>query len=409
MSGPKSLSHEDLRRTAFQTKAVHAGERAPAGNYTPVVTPISPAVGYLYESMDDMDAVFEGTRPGYAYLRYGSPTVAAFETAVAVLEGAAAAQAYSSGMAAIHASLLAAGAGAGSSVVAALDVYGATFTLINRQMAKLGVKVRTVDIAALDDVEKAIKDSGAKIVLAETISNPLLKVADVPALAALAHQYGAALIIDNTFASPYLFNPVKYGADYTVHSATKYLGGHGDVLAGVVATSAENKNKLSELNKLIGGVLGPFESWLALRGLKTLPLRMRQQCENALRVAERLRGNPRVAKVNYPGLPQHPQHELATRLFEGKGFGGVLSFEIKDADKAAVFRFMEGLQVCLPATTLGDIYSLVLHPATSSHRSLTAEERAGVGIPDNLVRLSAGIESADDIVQDLESALGQLR
>lgn len=246
------------------------------------------------------------------------------------------------------------------------------------------------------------------MLLAETISNPLLKVADVPALSALAHRVGAQLLLDNTFASPFLFNPLARGADYVIHSATKYISGHGDVLAGVVATSAANAKKLNDLNKLVGSVLGPFEAWIALRGLKTLPLRMRQQCENAQRAAEWLRGHRRVAKVNYPGLPEHPQHELARGLFEGKGFGGVLSFEIAEADQATIFRFMEALKVCLPATTLGDIYSLVLHPATSSHRTLTAEERARVGIPDGLVRLSAGIESADDILQDLEQALSAI-
>jgi cystathionine gamma-synthase/methionine-gamma-lyase len=224
----------------------------------------------------------------------------------------------------------------------------------------------------------------------------------------MAHRRGAALLVDNTFASPYLFNPLQHGADYAIHSATKYLSGHGDVLAGVVATSAENRSKLSELNKLVGGVLGPFEAWLALRGLKTLPLRMRQQCENAQRIAEWLQTQPRIAKVNYPGLANHPQHALAARLFADKGFGGVLSFEITGASQAMAYRFMEALKVCLPATTLGDIYSLVLHPATSSHRSLTPEERARVGISDGLVRLSAGIEAADDILADLERALAKI-
>jgi cystathionine gamma-synthase/methionine-gamma-lyase len=398
----KNLSHK-----SFQTRAVHAGERAPAADYTPVSTPIFPSVTYVYESMDDLDAVFAGSKQGYVYSRYATPTVSAFEAAVASLEGGEAAQAYSSGMAAIHASLLAAGVKAGTSVVAALDLYGATFTLLRGLLASLGADVRMVNVSDLEEVEAALKETHPAVLLAETISNPLVKVADVPALAALAHRYGAALLVDNTFASPYLFTPLEHGADYAIHSATKYLSGHGDVLAGVVATSAENKGKLFELNKLVGSVLGPFEAWLALRGVKTLPLRMRQQCENARRVAEWLSLQPRVSKVNYPGLSDHPQHDLAERLFAGKGSGGVLSFEIKDADKAAVYRFMESLTVCLPATTLGDIYSLVLHPATSSHRGLTAEERARIGIPDGLVRLSTGIESTEDILADLESALAR--
>jgi cystathionine beta-lyase/cystathionine gamma-synthase len=396
---------KDLGDKSFQTRAVHAGERAPILDHKPVVTPVSPSVGYVYGSMDDVDAVFEGTRPGNVYLRYASPSVSAFEAAVASLEGAESAQAYSSGMAAMHAALLVAGAKAGASVVAALDVYGATFSLLQRLLTTLGVSVDFVNIDRLDEVEAAIKKSSAALLVAETISNPLLKVADVPSLAGLAHRHGAAFVLDNTFASPYLFNPLKHGVDFVVHSATKYLSGHGDVLAGVIATSGENQVKLNDLNKLVGGVLGPFEAWLAMRGLKTLPLRMRQQCETAQRVSVWLRSQPKVSRVIYPGLTDHPQHDLADRLFEGRGFGGVLSFEIAGANKAKVFRFMEALQVCLPATTLGDIYSLVLHPATSSHRSLTPEERARVGIPDGLVRLSAGIEAVDDILSDLGQAL----
>lgn len=399
---------KDLSEKTFQTRAVHAGERVRAAEYTPVATPIWPAVGYLYEHMDDMDAVFAGEKQGYVYLRYASPTVSAFETAVASLEGAEAAQAYSSGMAAILASLLAAGARAGASVVAALDLYGATITLLRSLLDSLGINVHMVDVADLGEVESALKDTRPVLLLAETLSNPLLKVADVPALASLTHRYGASLLVDNTFASPYLFNPLRHGADYVIHSATKYISGHGDVLAGVVATSAENKDRLFELNKLVGSVLGPFEAWLALRGLKTLPLRMRQQCENALRAAEWLRSHPRVSRVNYPGLLDHPQHGLAARLFEGRGSGGVLSFEIREADMSVVYRFMEALTVCLPATTLGDIYSLILHPATSSHRGLTVEERAYIGIPDGLLRLSTGIESPEDILADLDAAFSKI-
>ena len=399
---------KDLSRKSFQTRAVHAGERVPPAEYIPVTTPIWPTVGYLYESMDDLDAVFGHTKPGQVYLRYSNPTVEAFETAVANLEGAETAQAYGSGMAAIHAALLAAGVKVGTSVVAALDVYGATFTLLNNLFTSMGVKVCMVDDTDRAEVEAAIKETGAVALFVESISNPLLKVADIPALAKLAHRFGASLLVDSTFASPYLINPLAHGADFVIHSATKYLSGHGDVLAGVIATSQENKNKLFEMNKLVGAVLGPFEAWLALRGLKTLPLRMKQQCESALQVATWLQSQSRVKKINYPGLANHPQHALAERLFEGKGYGGVLSFEIVGADKAKVYRFMESLTICLPATTLGDIYSLVLHPATSSHRSLTVEERARVGISDSLVRLSVGIESVDDILADLESALTKI-
>ncbi|MBN2548057.1 MAG: PLP-dependent transferase [Anaerolineales bacterium] len=395
-------------KKTFETRAVHAGERMPAGEYFPVSTPIWPTVGYSYESMAEMDAVFAGERRGYVYLRYANPTVNAFEQAVASLEGGEAAQAYASGMAAIHAALLAAGAQVGATIVAALDLYGATYSLLRQLFQHLGVQVHMVDATNLQIVAATLQETHPTLLFVETISNPLLKIAETSALADLAHGCGAALLVDNTFASPYLFRPLEHGADYAVHSVTKYLSGHGDVLAGVVVTSAANQQILFEMNKLVGSVLGPFEAWLALRGLKTLPLRMRQQCQNAQRIAEWLCGHPRVARVNYPGLPEHPQHELARRLFGDRGFGGVLSFEIAGADKNTAYRFMDALELCLPATTLGDIYTLVLHPSTSSHRSLTPEERSRVGITDGLVRLSAGIEAVEDILADLEKALGQI-
>ncbi|MBZ5494755.1 MAG: PLP-dependent aspartate aminotransferase family protein [Acidobacteriia bacterium] len=393
------------RRKAFPTRAVHAGEHLPPGDFMPVVGPIHPAVGFVYEHMDDLDGVLGTTRDGYVYPRYGSPTVAAFETATADLEGGEAAFAFASGMAAIHVALLTAGVRQGSNVLAAMDVYGATFTLLRRLFTELGVTVRLVDVTDLKAAETALDETRPVILVAETISNPLLKVADQPALIDMAHRRGAQVLIDNTFASPYLCNPCAYGADYVMHSATKFIAGHGDVLAGVIITSTENRKKMYELNKMIGSTLGPFEAWLALRGLKTLPLRLRQQCENAVRIAGWLAAHPRIAQINYPGLPTHPQHALARRLFQGKGFGAVLSFEIAGADKKAAFRFMDALDLCMPATTLGDIYTIVLHPASSSHRALSPTERAEVGISDGLVRLSVGIEDADDIIADLEQAL----
>jgi cystathionine gamma-synthase/methionine-gamma-lyase len=355
--------------------------------------------------MDDLDAVFANTKPGFIYSRYTSPTVAAFENAVANLEDGEAALAFASGMAAVQAALLAAGVHTGTSVVSAFDVYGATYSLLTRFFASMGVSTRMVDVSDLTAVEAALKESNPTALLVETISNPLLKVADIPALAGLAHSYGAQLLVDNTFATPYLFRPLIHGADYVIHSATKYLAGHGDVLAGIVVTSAANRARMFETNKLVGSTLGPFEAWLALRGLKTLPLRVRQQCSNALQLAEWLAHRPEIARVNYPGLVTHPQHELAQRLFNGQGTGGVLSFEIREAGRTDVFRFMEALQLCLPATSLGDIYTLVLHPATSSHRSLSAAEREQVGISEGLLRLSAGIEDPIDIQTDLEQAL----
>lgn len=390
------------------TQAVHAGERGPRPDFTPVVTPIYNSVGYLYESMDQLDAVFAAEREGYVYPRYGTPTNAALERAVAILEGGEAALSFASGMAAIHAALLATGLEAGQAVVAAQDVYGASYALLANLFTSLGMRGHFVDITDLAAVERAIVEEKPRAVFCEAISNPLLKVADVPSVAELAHANGAEMVVDSTFATPYLVRPLTLGADYVVHSSTKYLGGHGDVLGGVVVTSAERRERLWELTKITGGNLGPNQAWLTMRGLKTLPLRMAQHCRNAAAVAAWLAEHPRIAKVNYPGLPSHPQHAVATRLFREGCYGGMVSFEIAGAGRAEVFRFMEALELVLPATTLGDVYSLTLYPAHSSHRALSPEERAAIGIGEGLVRLSVGIEDVEDIIADLDQALGQV-
>ena len=384
------------------------GERAPRPDFTPVSTPVYRAVSYAYEDLDDLDAIFAGTREGYVYGRYGNPTVRALERAVAGLEGAEDAIACASGMAAVHLALMAAGCRAGTSVVAAQDVYGATYALLARFLPPLGVQARFVDVANPQEVQQALEEVRPRVLLFETISNPLLKVADVPALVEMAHQAGALVILDHTFATPYLLQPIALGVDFVVHSATKYLGGHGDVLAGVVVSSEEHIREAREWMKVLGANLGPDAAYLALRGLKTLPVRMARHCENALTVAQWLQGHPKVARVLYPGLPDHPQHALAKRLFREGCFGGMVSFEIAGANQEAVFRFMESLRAVLPATSLGDVYSLTLYPAHSSHRALTPEERAEVGIGPGLVRLSVGLEDVRDILADLEQALEQI-
>ena len=387
------------------TQAVHAGERGPRPDFTPVSTPIYPSVGYLYDDMRDLDGVFGNEREGYVYPRYGSPTVNAWERAIATLEGAEGAVAYATGMAAIHAALLGAGVKTGTTVVAAADVYGATYALLERTLAQLGVRTVFVDIVDLDAVRRAVVAERPVAVLCEAVSNPLIKVADIPALVRMAHDAGAALLVDGSFVTPYLLRPLELGADYSIHSATKYLGGHGDVMAGVIACSAQRAHDLRERQKLLGANLGPQEAWLALRGLKTLPLRMRQHCANAQVVAEWLARHPSVERANYPGLSEHPQHALAARLFQGRGFGGMLSFVVRGAKQAQVFRFMEALKLVLPATTLGDVYSLTLYPAHSSHRALGPEVRQALGISDGLIRLSVGIEETQDIIDDLAQAL----
>jgi cystathionine gamma-synthase/methionine-gamma-lyase len=301
--------------------------------------------------------------------------------------------------------LLAIGARSGSAVVAAEDLYGATHTLLNDLMRTQGVTVRFVDANDVDAVEAACRDLEPVAVLAETISNPLLKVADLPALADVAHQCGAALLVDSTFATPTLIRPLTLGADAVIHSATKYLAGHGDVLGGVVVTSEALRADMLEVLKATGGNLSPQDAWLALRGMRTLTLRMREHCLNAMRVARWLQDQARVTRVHYPGLPSHPQHALAEELFDGHGYGGMVSFEIEGAGRREVFRFFDALNLCVPATTLGDVHSLLLYPAHASHRGLSPEERAHVGIGEGLVRMSVGIEAVQDLLEDLEQAL----
>ena len=392
----------------LSTRAAHAGIPGETLDCTPTVTPIHASVTYGYEDMEDLDAVFGRTRDGYVYARYGNPTVTALEKAVADLEEGEAALAFASGMAAIHAALLSTGARAGSAVVAAHDVYGGTYALLDQILRSQGVTVRFVDATSPSKVAAACEAVKPSALLVETISNPLLKVADLVTLAGVAHAHGALLMVDNTFATPFLARPLSLGADVVIHSATKYLGGHGDVLGGVVITSKDRRAEMLEVLKMTGGNLGPQEAWLALRGLRTLVLRVQQHCRNAETVARWLDDHPGVSQVFYPGLPAHPQHQLATRLFEGRGYGGIVSFELAGAGQAQVFRFLERLQLCLPVTTLGDICTTVMYPAHSSHRAVPAEERARIGIGDGLVRMSVGIEAAEDLLADLEQALASI-
>lgn len=387
------------------TKAVHAGERRGKPDFYPVSTPIYQTVSYLYEKMADLDEIFANRREGFVYTRYRNPTNAALEEALISLEEGEAALTFASGMAAVYASLLAAGVKKGTAVTAAYDIYGATYAICSRLLPDLGVKVKFADVTNLEDLSRILAETKPVALILETISNPLMKIADVPTICQIAHRGGTKVIVDNTFATPILFRPLTHGADFCVHSLTKYISGHGDVLGGAVITTRENWSALHEIIKMTGGNLGPTEAWLTLRGLKTLPLRMRQQCQNALEVAKWLQNHPRIEKVNYPGLVSHAQHELAKKLFPPGMYGGMISFEIKDAQREDIFHFMEKLRLILPATTLGDVYSLVLYPPMSSHRALRTEEREKIGISDRLVRLSVGIEEAEEIIEDLNEAL----
>lgn len=397
-----------MNKFSMATLAVHAGERPGVPDYKPISTPIHHAVTYIYEDMHTLDAVFAGERSGYVYSRFANPTVTALEEAVARMEGTESAVACASGMAAVHLALSAAGATAGKTVLAAQDLYGGTHALLTQVFPAQGVQVHMVDMTDLEAVSKAIAATKPTVLFVETISNPLLKVVDIPSLAKLAHDGEAQLIVDNTFATPCLYRPALNGADYVVYSATKYLSGHGDAMGGLIAASAKCCQAMRETRKLLGNILGPNEAWLILRGMKTLVLRMRQHSLNANLVAHFLQSHPRVSQVFYPSLPTHPQFTLSRRLFPCNLFGGMVSFRIKGADQETIFRFMNALRVVVPATSLGDIYSLVLYPAHSSHRWLSDAEKQRQGITPDLVRLSVGIEEAQDIIADLAQALNAI-
>ena len=412
----KEIREKHLKR--FDTRAVHAGEQRwgnceekPGGDFCPISTPIHLSTTFAHENVEQTDRVLGGEEPGYSYARYGNPTVTAFEEAIASLEGGGRAFAFASGMAAMHAALMAAEVGNGATVLAAEQLYGSTATLLVQVFGAGGAETRFVDVCDLSAVEKKVEELRPRAVVIETISNPLLRVADVPRIAEITRAAGATLIVDATFGTPYLQRPLELGADIVVHSATKYLSGHGDLTAGLVVADAPYDGALGEIRKLVGGIMAPFEAWLALRGLKTLPLRMERQCENARVIAARLASHPKIAKVNYPAAKGHPDNEVARRVLSGAG--GLVSFELAVDDpegspeksRKAAFRFLNALELCVKAPSLGDIYTLAIHPATASHRELSPSRRARLGVKENLIRMSLGIEHPDDIIEDVEQAL----
>jgi len=389
----------------IQTKAVHCGDRRKTGAHVPATTPIYTASSYFYDSMEELDRVFSQESEGYCYARYDNPTNSALEAVAAALEGGHGALACGSGMAALHISLLAALADRRRSILAANAIYGATVSLLMNVMEPSGAAVRFADPCDVDAFRQAAEEFKPGCILLETISNPLLRVAPMDRIAEIAKGVGAALIVDNTFATPMLIRPLELGAQFSVHSATKYLAGHGDVLGGLVITDAENYEGLRALSRSIGPVLGPFESYLTMRGIKTLALRMERQCANACRVASWLTSHPAVERVYFPADPAHPDANEIRRLLPAGQYGAMVSFELKGAGREEVFRFMNALRMIVRATSLGDVHTMMLYPAMSSHRELSPRHRERMGIRDNLVRLSVGIEAVEDIIEDLDQAL----
>jgi cystathionine gamma-synthase len=378
----------------FETTAIHAGQD-PDPQTGAVVPPIYQVSTYKQDGVG-------GLRDGYEYSRTANPTRHALEECLAALEGGRRALAFASGMAAEDC-LLRAVCAPGDHVVIPDDAYGGTFRLISRVLAEWGVSYRPVPISDIAAVADALAERPATVLWAETPTNPLLSIADISALADVAHQAGALLVVDNTFASPYLQQPLALGADAVVHSTTKYLGGHSDVVGGaVVVADPALGERLAFLQNATGAVAGPFDAWLTLRGVKTLAVRMDQHSRNAARVADMLVSHPAVTEVRYPGLPSHPGHEVAAKQM--RDFGGMVSFRVRGGEAAAVAACGRTRLFTL-GESLGGVESLVEHPGRMTHASAAGSP---LEVPDDLIRLSVGIETGADLLEDLRQALAGL-
>lgn len=391
--------------SGFATRAIHGGYDRDR-HHGALNPPVYLTSTYAFPSIGEGSARFAGETDGYVYGRVGNPTVAALEARLCALEGAEAALVTASGMGAITAAIWTLVA-AGDEIVADKTLYGCTYEFFTHGLARLGVTTRFVDLSDPENLVRAITAS-TRIVFCETPANPNLRLCDIQALAGIAHAAGATLIVDNTYCTPYLQQPLALGADLVVHSATKYLGGHGDLLAGAVLGRTEMLGRIRffGLKDMTGAVVSPFDAYLILRGLKTLALRMERHCASAATIARLVAAHGAVASVAYPGLPDFPQRPLAARQMRHPG--GMIAFELKGG-LAAGIRFMDALNLVTRAVSLGDAETLVQHPASMTHAPYAPEVRARHGISDGLVRLSIGLEEVEDLSADIISALDQAR
>jgi cystathionine gamma-lyase len=388
------MAPKKSNRRGFATRGIHAGQE-PDPSTGAIMTPIYATSTYVQQS--------PGVHKGYEYSRTQNPTRMAYERCIADLESGARGYAFASGMAATATLLELLDHGA--HVVASDDLYGGTYRLFTQVRERsAGLTTSYVDMRDRAAVETAIRPE-TKLIWIETPSNPMLKLIDLAMIAELGRRRGILTVADNTFASPYVQRPLELGLDVVMHSATKYLNGHSDMVGGVVVVGDDKDlgDRLAFLHNAVGAVAGPFDSFLALRGLKTLALRMERHCANALAVAEHLARHPKVARVHYPGLASHPQHGLARRQMQG--FGGMVSIELA-GDLATARRFLERVEVFALAESLGGVESLIEHPAIMTHASLPSAQRQALGIGDTLIRLSVGIEDVDDLIAALDQALG---
>lgn len=389
-----------MKKEAKETQVVH-GIHTGDTNTLDLVAPIHMTSAFEFKNAAHGAGLFSGKDDGYIYTRISNPTVSMFQAKMAILEGGEDAIATSSGMSAI-ASIALSLAKPGDNFISCTTVYGGTFALFTENLKALQIEARLIS-PALSDSKKAIEslvDKKTRFLYMETPANPTLDVIDIEMWACIARKHLIPLVVDNTFATAYLQNPLLIGADVVVHSATKYISGHADVIGGVIVGKKKMMDRIrAEYIHHLGPTMSPFNAWLFLRGIKTLAVRMERHCLNAMRVAEWLNSHPKVTKVYYPGLPSHPGHSIAKKQM--KCFGGMIAFEVSGGIKAGQ-AVMDNVHICRLAVSLGDCDTLIQHPASMTHSTYTKEDRAAAGIPDGLIRISVGIEHADDIIKDLE-------
>lgn len=393
---------EDIKMKGMGTKAIHGGQKK--DQFGALATPIYQTSTFIFDDTKQGGERFAGRECGYIYSRLGNPTVAVAEEKIAILEKGEACAATSSGMGAISSALWTL-LRAGDHVIADKILYGCTFALLSHGMTRYGVEVDFIDTSNLEEVRKTMKKN-TRVVYLETPANPNMKITDIEEISKIAHENSyTRVMVDNTFATPYLQRPLELGADIVVHSATKYLNGHGDVIAGFVVGKMDfiNEVKSFGIKDMTGSVLGPMEAFLIIRGLKTFEVRMERHCFNAEKVAEYLNKHPKVLEVYYPGLESHEGHEVAKKQMS-LGYGGMISFELKGGF-AAGETMLNNVKLCALAVSLGDTETLIQHPASMTHSTYSKEELKEAGISEGLVRLSAGLENIEDIISDLEQAL----
>ncbi len=387
----------------FSTRAIHRGHD-PQQHQGALNPPIYLNSTYAFESTQQGQNRFLGEEPGYVYSRIGNPTETVLEEKLADLEGGEAALAVASGMGAIT-SLIWSFIQPGDEIVADKTLYGCTFAFFTEGVSKFGIKLRFVDFTQPKELEQALSNK-TRFVFFETPANPNMRIIDVAMVSDMAHKIGAKVIVDNTYCTPYLQRPLEMGADFVVHSLTKYLSGHGDLIAGAIIGSQEDVQHIHHygVKDMTGAVIAPFDAYLAIRGLKTLEIRMDRHCQSAQKLAEAIERHPAVAQVYYPGLKSHPQHELAKRQMSG--FGGMIAFELNGGYESGI-RFMDNVQLAMRAVSLGDAETLVQHPASMTHITYAPEERLKHGISEGLIRLSVGLEHLPDLMEDVLQALEQ--